>query len=149
MLNPQIFECRGQEWVEVYLKSPLRPVHSLRACTIGYRVFLWVNDGRGLRWILKPSNALVKKVYSYNSTPPYGLYRHSVLVKGGTGPFPGIKRGRGSCWQPHLFVPRLRRSSSISLLPLRSCQVPQCLYKGLPFLSRGKVRPGFMLTPHT
>ena len=40
---------------------------------------------------------VVKEEYIYSSTAPYGLYRASVSVEGGTGSFPVVNSGRGLC----------------------------------------------------
>jgi len=64
-----------------------------------------------------------------------GAYPASCTM--GTGPFPGIKSGRGVMLTPHsLLVPWSRKGRAIPLLPLWAVRPvePQCLYKCALFL---------------
>ena len=75
-----------------------------------------------------PSSAMVKKEYSYTSTPPWTVRPVQSL---------------SSCTRLHLtphplLVPFSRKGLDIPLLPLMGrtpCTEPQCLYKGAPYPS--------------
>jgi hypothetical protein len=68
------------------------------------------------------------------STPVHtGPGAHPASCTMGTGPFPGLKSGRGVTLTPHpLLVPRPWMKSYTSTPPMvrMACTEPQCLYKG-------------------
>ena len=68
----------------------------------------------------------------------------------GTGPFPGVKSGRGvSLTSHHLLVPLVMKQHSYTSTPpvgRTACTEPQCLYKGctlpLPFINKATMKAG-------
>jgi hypothetical protein len=138
MLSPHILYCRGQERLEVYLYSPLRPVQRLSVFTRGYRFFPVVNTGWGFYAV--PSQLLEQWSRKSISIPlhPLRLVQSVSASTRGYRGFPVVNSGRGGYAIPsHLLVPWSRKNISIHLHLLRSVE-PQCLYKGVPALPRGK-----------
>ena len=72
--------------------------------------------------------------FPHLSRPALGPIQPPVQL--GTGPFPGVKSGRGVTLTPHsLLVPWSRKGRATLPMGRTACTEPQCLYKGALYLT--------------